>query len=341
MRFGKAIWMPGLIAVIASLALAACGSDATATPIPAATISPTVEPASQQGSPGLSSEESTYLSEVVRAEQSAMAIFQAFGTIFTQTYPVREALIAALLQAGVGTPFIEKTAILEALVPPERFREDHKIWLEASKEQLRTDTAAAEAVEAGDLVRFSILNGQLSGFDVTARIALSPVFCQRVGLAGEQLAICTPDDSVLEGEFETALNGLIRGFMPAFATSQGSIGFRLSLTPEELNQILSETAVNSRKAFQGFAAGLEMLTPPEELTADFGRLRDFSGRAVEIVAEVDRLGKANNIDGARGELLKLEPAFCDARASFEAEDFKDAVAILFVGSPRTCGGTPF
>lgn len=341
MRFGKAIWMPGLIAVIASLALAACGSDATATPIPAATISPTVEPASQQGSPGLSSEESTYLSEVVRAEQSAMAIFQAFGTIFTQTYPVREALIAALLQAGVGTPFIEKTAILEALVPPERFREDHKIWLEASKEQLRTDTAAAEAVEAGDLVRFSILNGQLSGFDVTARIALSPVFCQRVGLSDQQLAICTPDDSALDGEFETVINDLIRGFMPTFSASQGNIGFRLSLTPEELNQILSETAASARDAFQGFASALETITPPGELSADHERLRAFFSRVVKIVTEVDRLGRGGDLDGARAELLKLEPAFCDARASFEAAEFKDAVAILFIGGARTCGGTPF
>lgn len=335
MRIRKAIWMPGLFAVIALTLVACGGSDATATPIP------TANAPSQQGSSSLTQEESLYLSEVVRAEQSSGAIFQAFRTIFTQTYPVREALIAALLKAGVGTPFINRTAILENLDPPERFREDHLIWLNASRELLRIDTEAAEAVEAGDLVRFSVLNGQLGGVNVGALIALSPAFCRRIGQTVEQLEICTPDDSVLDGEYETAINDLIRGFMPAFATFQGDIGFRLSLTPEELNLITSETAANARNTFQGFASALDKVTPPDDLSADHERLKEFFDRALEIVTEVDRLGREGDLEGARGELLKLEPAFCDARGSFEAEEFKDAVAILFVGRASTCGGTSF
>ena len=160
MRVRKSIWLPGLFAVIA-LVIVACGSDATATPIPTAVVSPTAEPDSQQASSSLTTEESAYLSEVLRAEQSSETIFEGFRSIFAQSYPVREALISALLKAGVGTPFIEKNAILEALDPPERFREDHQIWLENARELLRIDTEAAAAAEAGDLVRFSVLNGQL------------------------------------------------------------------------------------------------------------------------------------------------------------------------------------
>ena len=118
----KSVWMPGLFAVI-SLVIVACGSGATATPrpVPTATVSPTAEPVSQQESSSLTVEESAYLSEVLRAEQSSEAIFEGFRSVFAQSYPVREALISALLRAGVGTPFIEKNAILEALDPPERF----------------------------------------------------------------------------------------------------------------------------------------------------------------------------------------------------------------------------
>ena len=340
MRVRKVVWMTGLFAVIA-LAIGACGgSDPTAAPSPTATGSPTAS-VSQQDPSSLSPEESIYLSEVVRAEQSAGAIFQAFGTIFSQSYPVREALIAALLQAGVGTPFINKVAILEALDPPERFPEDHQIWLDASRELLRLDTEAAAAVEAGDLVRFAVTNGKLSGVDVAARIALSPVYCRRVGLTAEQLEICTPDDFALNDEYQIAINELIRGFMPAFATLQGNLGFRLSLSPEELNQIQSETAAQSRITIQEFATALETIMPSDEMAPDHERLRVFFVRAVEIVTEVDRLSQESDLDGARDELLKLDPAFCDARASFESEDFKDAVAILFVGGSRTCGGSSF
>jgi len=342
MRVRKSVWLPGLFVAII-LGLVACGSDATATPqpIPTATVSPTAEPVSQQDSPRAAELKPEYLAEVRRAEFSTAAIFQGFRTVFAQSYPVREALITALLQAGVGTPFIEKTAILEELDPPERFRGDHQIWLEAARELLRVDTEAAEAIDAGDLVRFSVLNGKLAGVDVAARIALSTAFCLNAGFVEEQTVLCTPVDSELEGEYQIAINDLIRGFMPEFATSRGNIGFRLSLTPEELNQVLSETGANARDAFQGFATALDTVTAPEEMKADHERLQTFFDRAIDIVSEVYRLGQENDLDGARGELLKLEPAFCDARGNFESEDFKDAVAIMFVGSATTCGGTGF
>ncbi len=340
MRVRKSIWLPGLSAVIA-LVIVACGSGATATPLPTAIVSPTAEPDSQQESFSLTTEESAYLSEVLRAEQSSETIFEGFRSIFAQSYPVREALISALLQAGVGTPFIEKNAILEALDPPERFRADHQIWLENARELLRIDTEAAAAAEAGDLVRFSILNGQLGGVITAAKIALSPSFCLGISATEMGKAICTSDDSNFGGEYQLVLNSMIRGFMPEFANLQGNIGFRLSLTPEELNQLLSETGANSRKTLQGFASELETIDPPEELSADHERLRTFLDRAVEILTEVNRLGEAGNYQGASGELQKLEPSFCNTRASFEKEDFKDAVGIFFNGDPRTCGGAPF
>ena len=108
MRFRKAVWMPGIFVVFV-LALAACGgSDAAATPVPTASVSSTANATSQDSA---STADSDYLREVLRAERSSLPIFQNFRTIFGQTYPLREALIDALLTAGVGTPFIEKTAI--------------------------------------------------------------------------------------------------------------------------------------------------------------------------------------------------------------------------------------
>jgi len=342
MRVRKSIWMPGLFAVIA-LVIVACGSDATATPLPTpdATVSPTAEAGSQQETSDLTAEESAYLREVLRAERSSEAIFEGFRTVFAQSYPVREALISALLQAGVGTPFVEKTAILEALDPPERFRDDHQIWLESARELLRIDTEATAAAQAGDLVRFSVLNGQLGGVATAAKIALSPSYCLGISSTEIGKAICTSDDTNLGGGYQTVLNSMIRGFMPEFVNLQGNIGFRLSLTPEELNQLLSETGAASRKTIQGFASELEEIVPPEELSADHERLQTFLGRAVEILAEVNRLGEAGDYQGASGELQKLEPTFCDTRASLENKDFKDAVGIFFSGDPRTCGGAPF
>jgi len=84
MRVRKSVWLPGLfVAVI--LGLVACGSEATATPVPTSVVSPTAEASSQQGSPSLSPEESDYLKEARRAELSSVAIFQEFRTVVTQS----------------------------------------------------------------------------------------------------------------------------------------------------------------------------------------------------------------------------------------------------------------
>jgi hypothetical protein len=315
MRISKKVWMPGLFAVIA-LVLVACGSDPTAT------------------------EESDYLKEVARAERTTAAIFQAFGSVISQVYPMRETRIAALLESGIGTPFIEKTAILESLDPPAVFREGHQVWLEASQELLRIDTEAAGAVRDGDSVRFALLNGQLDRINTAAILAISPVFCN-AALTPQPSPVCTSEDPGFDGEYLIGINDVARDFLPAFAAYRGNFASRLSLTPEELSQVMAETSKDSREAFQGFYSFLESVVTPDDIRADHERLREFFWKIVQTITEVERLDGLGDDDAARGEFLKISPAFCDTKASFESEEFKAAVAIIFIGGANTCGGAPF
>ena len=337
------IWMPALFAVLAMVVVACGGSDPTDTPpLPTtAAATPTAAAISQQEPLETSAEENLYLGQVTDAEFLMARVFEGFQGIFGRTYPVREALLAALLEGGVGTPFIDKLAALEALDPPARYREDHRIWLDATRESLQIDTEAAQAVRDDNLVRFSHLNAQLAEINVRARLALSPGFCRKVALRPDQTVFCTTEESVFNGEYEFGINDLMREFMPAFASAQGSLGFRLSLTPEELDQVLSDIASDSLALFQGSVTALKRFTPPDEWIADNERLQAFFGRVVDIVREAEGLREEGDLDAARGELLRLDPTFCASRASFEAGAFKDAVAIFFIGTPQSCGGVPF
>ena len=86
----------------------------------------------------MSVEEEEYLGAVTDAQLLTVKVFMGFGEIFSRTYPVREALLAALLEGGVVAPFIENLAALQTLDSPDRFREDHRIWLELTTENLRS-----------------------------------------------------------------------------------------------------------------------------------------------------------------------------------------------------------
>lgn len=346
MRIRKTVWLPGLFAVLALVLVACGGSEATATPLPTQAVSPTATPSStadgaEQDSGRLTREEREFLAQVGQAEAASGLIFQKFGVIFDQTYPLRATLIAALIEAGIGTPYIEKLKTLESLDPPDRFKDDHLIWVEAVRELLRIDTEAAAAVRDGDVARFAILNGALGGVNASARIALSLDYCRWATTAPEQLALCTPDDLDLDSDYEGPVNELLRGFMPAFAAVSASIVFPLSLTPEELSKVVAETANNARNDFQEVALDLDGIVPPDELAADHARLRSYFERSIDVISEVDRLGGEGDYQGARGELQRLKIVFCDAREGFESKDFKTAVAIFFTGEQRTCGGASF
>ena len=337
----KAMWMPGFSALIALVLVACGGSDSTATALPTSTPSPTAAAASQQESSELSAEDEEFLAAITDAQLLSQEIFMRSAQIISQTYPLRETLLAALLESGVGTPFIGNFAALEALDPPDRFREDHRIWLAATRELLRIDTEAAEAVRDGDLVTFLHLNGDLAETAVRGRLALSPVFCQSTATDPRAAANCTQEGSVLTGEYEIGIDSLFRTYLPSFAAAQSTLAFRLSLTPEEMGQVLSSMAEGSRNSFQAVESALRAMTPPDELLADHERLQAYFSEVLAIVEEVRSLRESGELNEARLELQKLEQPFCDARGSFESSDFKAAVAIFFTGETGACGGAAF
>ena len=108
----------------------------------------------------LSSEEEEYFEEVRAAQALTASKFENFGEIFGQAWPLRSFLIDALLEAGVGTAFTGRLEALEELTPPERFRTDHERMVEVTRELVRVDGEAAQAVKDDDLARFVLLNGE-------------------------------------------------------------------------------------------------------------------------------------------------------------------------------------
>ena len=347
MNFRKNTWRLGIFTVLALVAAACGGFDPTTDPAsaPITTASPTlaatVAPASTPTADALTAEEERYLQSIRDAVELSDQIFMGFQEILRQSYPTREATLSALLEAGVGTPFKVQLEALEVIDPPDRFQDDHRIWVESTRDLTSLDFEAAQAVRDGDAVKFVLINGQMGGTSARSRLALSPVFCRNSATNPQAASNCLPAELELEADYVTRLNQLLRGFLPQFVSMSASLSFPLSLTADELGQVIVSVASETEEIFQGTRSAVGGLTPPEEMVADHERLEAFFSRALAIFQQAHLLVETGEPESAQIEFLGLSTAFCGARQGFASAEFKKAVAIVFQGPPGSCRGEPF
>ena len=293
------------------------------------------------GGTELTAAEEEYFQQVRAAQALSDQIFANFGEIFRQAFPLRERLLTALLEAGVGAAFTGKLAALETIDPPERFQEDHRRLLEATREAARLDAEAAQAVRDDDLVSFVMINGQLFEDAIAGALEISAVFCENASTTPGQSSGCASPESTSGGAYGAQLFELLCSFMPQAASAQGALAFPLSLRPEELGRVISTYAPKTEELFQEFQVAAGKLVPPAEFGADHALLLEYFVESASILREVARLNAAGDPEQAQLEVARLQESFCNARQNFSSSDFKSLVAILFRGEPNTCGGAPF
>lgn len=321
-RNSASITAAGLVVV---LVVAACGgSDATATP------PSTTAPLSSSGTtPALADQE--YFQQVREANALFAQNFEKFAAIFGQTWPLRERLIAALKEAGVGTAFTSTVEALEKIHPPQEHRVDHDILLAMTQELLRLDGEAAAAIEDGDLVRFGIINGQMGEQSSLQLTRLSGVYCNALADPGSIAnSQCNPLNPLPGGNYGADLNGYLRQFVPRLSSAIGVLAFSLSLTPEELEQGFRVQVPKIISLFSEAEDRLQQMTPPSEFQADHNRLVSFMGENL-------RFNEANAGAALRDPLAfrSAESRFfegvCQLRQNLSSDDFGGVVAPLFPG----------
>ena len=345
MSIRRPLWSTTAMAVVVvtAVAVAACGtSEPTPTP------TPTTRPAATPTPPttALSAGEVEYFEQVKAAQGLMESKFENFGGLFSRSWPLRSLLIDALLEAGVGTAFTGTLEALEGLSPPERFRADHERMVESTRELVRLDGEAAQAVKDADLGRFVLRNGDLGLVSATASLGLSAAFCEHSRDAddpGFGFTLCGPAGPLPGGEYGGRLNDALRRFEPGFMSATGVFAFPLSLEPEEQAQVLASQAPLFAEQLQEVRAQMGSLTPPEELRADHDRLAAYYDGFIDGVNELMAAAEAGDLQAAQGQLIGFLTGFCETRQSFSSSQFKELVTVHFkFAAPRNpCEEAPF
>lgn len=288
-------------------------------------------------------QEEAYFTEVRAAQALTQANFANFGEIFSSSWPIRSALISALLDAGVGTAFFDGLEALKQIQPPPHLQTVHQSLVDTNQRLYDLDSEAADAVRKGDLTSFTLLNGQMSEVGLNNLMTLPAAVCNSFTPADapQRNPACRSSEPLPGGEYGEQLNNLLRAFQPRFGGASGVLTFPLSLSEEELIQVFSTISSDIEALVAGTQSGLDNLTPPSSMQDDHQRLIGYFQVMSDGFGQVSASTSSGDITGARRILQSSQGIFCETRGSFASAEFKLLIGIHFQGGPMICEGQPF
>ena len=307
------------VAILVALVAVACGSDSD-------------EPEAVPTAAGTPTEaEQAYLDDVAGVAVLIGEKFAHFGEIIDQVFPTREALFGALTEAGAGTAFDSGLEALEALEPPERFRDEHELALDRLRELQRVDRQVGEAVESNDIIAFALANVQLGAVSVTSALRHSELFCRAiVPLSAANL--CERPDFSSVGEYGEEIYAIMsRIESEAMPTLAGQIP---ALNEEEILEVLDTLGPAALDVLEQTREDAGELEPPAGLEADHERLVQYLDDIVEAATELRQAAERRDRAAYMMQQRALMEAFCTAQ-----NELSPAIApflVVHFGGPRPC-----
>lgn len=276
--------------------------------------------------------EQAYLDEVESAAGLLLENFARFAEVMSEVFPTRGALLGALTEAGAGTAFDSGLAAMEALEPPERFRDEHELALDSLREFQRLDRQVGQAVEDADLVAFALANVQLSELSVESPLQHSETFCLARFIGTPHL--CERPDLSSSGGYGEGVYSIVSRIdtdvMPALLGSQLP-----ALNDEEALEVLAAVAPSATTALEQIEDDARALDPPAEFVSDHDILVEYLGDFLGIATERRRAAERGDLQAVRAQVPLLIELFCGA--ANELSPTITPFVVVHFGGPTPCG----
>ena len=307
------------------VAFVACGSDSNGPEVegdrPAAT---------PPGTP--TAAEQAYLDDVEGIEMLIGEKFAVFGELMGRVYATRSALFDALEEAGAGTAFDAGLAAMEALEPPERFRDEHALALDGLREFQRVDREIGQAVTDNDLVAFALASGKLGKVGAEQPLQHSSTFCLARFNAPH---LCERPDFSSSGEYGEQLYSIFSRLETDVGPAIGA-GQLPALTEEEILEVINAVGLNALDVLEQSEEAVRALDPPDGLEADHDRLVRYLGDLLEAATEWQRAAGRGDFAASREQTLRLQEVSCTAAEELLSSAIFPFVLVHF-GGMGPCG----
>ncbi len=265
-----------------------------------------------------------------RDREDNEGIFERVDDAFANN--AAEATILARLEEALPAAIAASEAALaefEALTPPEQYAADHERFITVQRELLELQRAELEAVEAGDLLRWNELAGEVPGILRRLVNALSPEFLELV-ISAEDDQTFVDIASGLNEEELAYLDGLSSGadeFGRRAARFGQAIG-RSYPNAEGLLRALRDAGAG--EAMQAVYDVISQLEPPPSFAEDHALVVAYYEQAVEIDRGIGEAAESG--DAARFLILNVSLGEAASATIFEVSPA--VCSILF--DPRLC-----
>ena len=288
-----------------------------------------------QGITSASDEDLVYFTEVQRA-------FDLFGSAAagadqeSREGDTRSAFFQGLLNRGVGTAFVPVLEALQMLEPTAHYAEDHRYLVTQVERLVAIDAEIREAVLAEDLGAFLFLNAQLARTSTEAALRLQPNLCRTVSRGG---ANCASYEVNYDNEYAVALRGISARLQGAIAATDQAVAgpdgdFQLgNLGPGEWAGLIA-TLFGELSTSQGEAiAALRALEPPQEFSADHGRLIAQVTAERVISTSIAADAKDGTLQALRFDDAQIEDLGRGACVAFSemSEEFRQVALLIGPG----------
>ena len=331
-------------ALLAAVLLAACGGSGDSGPSEdTGNDGGAQDTASDQP---LSDDESDFLRRVGIAFRQSQANFDAFGRILSQEQESAEALLSALSEAGAGTSFDPVIEALDELQPPERFRTDHEVALEAMLAVAAADRDIGQAAADGDIVAFTLGNMQLGLLQGELALDVSPEYCEALSSDPVDMPLCEREAG--GGAYGLALHSIMSRFQAEFSPRVGAlmgpdtglfaaVTFAPVLTAEDYSRLDAAVGADIEDVLEQTRRDVQALDAPAEFRTDHDRLLQFLDETLGVVQAVLQAGVQQDSIQRTEELERGRVAFCSTAEDFSPE-FQAIVDVFFDPDPGFCAG---
>lgn len=286
------------IALAASaLALAACGGD---------------DEDEANGGGDVTTEERAYLDDAEAAERIGGDAINEALDVLEQSYSVPSQFVQVMRRARLPAALARGRRAAEELMPPDRFREDHRAWVRVLGAELDAARALSKALRRED-----VLGAALAMKDAAASFGAgvpgwSEPFCRAMvqQFGGGDEAVCPRGESIPGGEYGQALHrALLRG-----PTEIGPLtGVPRALSDRETFAYLAEVQPDVERIFAEMREQVEPLDPPSEREADRELILEYLDEILDVARKITAAAEDR-------DTVTLEQMFAASNQPFEHVD---------------------